>query len=708
MSKLKITGNSNPIVGELEKYSVDDFFQKFNLHQNTISENHSSNVFDNQIKWSIWILDKGSWRKTKENDKTGATVNYTFHQKSLTRKGIKMLVEANGEKDILDITPKPANQAKIIKVDLLDADFSKPTRPFAYGDSVIARVHCVDMERFPLLVTLWEDDSAGAGHNKANTFIKSQKGTVLNGKADVEFYLDPSISWLANARLAPGDKNEGANHEYYLTAEVFEKIPIKRVASSNTNVPNPDYKTEITKPKPPIPASQKEPSKKDKKEINKSEQKVHDYHEQKVTVQNKIVFNPMNPINSLMTVNMDPNWWMKKDEKKHQICEYEARVKAFLRMLRVGEGTDSERGYTTQFSGKQFSNMSNHPHEIISANGYFSSAAGAYQIMSDTYDGLETYRTKYNILNFNQESQDRLCIVILKHNYTTDRPNSFYNPIYWKNKDKTIRDVEKETKIKDRRKKFKGQQADIIKLIIDNDIKKATLLSSLCWASLPDSPYGQPAKTIQECKANYEKFLKEELTNKQTWKLHLKEGFLKEFGYSCCAEQTEFQSGSCDKCNENHYDVAKTEHWITQKPHECWAASVKILKNYGIIGGANINPIYTVDQKGDKLNVQNAQAGLDYIDSQLILGKPVIVGLDDNLRKSTYNTHKATDHFFVIVGKGCEDGNIYYRFFDVGSKISEEGTAEKNKLYLQDNLMLVGKSYGNTHNYTVTEVRRNN
>jgi hypothetical protein len=60
------------------------------------------------------------------------------------------------------------------------------------------------------------------------------------------------------------------------------------------------------------------------------------------------------------------------------------------------------------------------------------------------------------------------------------------------------------------------------------------------------------------------------------------------------------------------------------------------------------------------------------------------------------------------VGKGCEDGNINYRFFDVGSKISEEGTAEKNKLYLQDNLMLVGKSYGKTHNYTVTEVRRNN
>ena len=119
----------------------------------------------------------------------------------------------------------------------------------------------------------------------------------------------------------------------------------------------------------------------------------------------------------------------KKDENK--VCECEARVKAFMRMLRVGEGTDSERGYTTQFSGKQFSNMNNHPHDVVTANGYSSSAAGAYQIMSDTYDGLKTYRTKYSIMNFNQESQDKLCLVILKHSYVHDRPNSGYANKNW-------------------------------------------------------------------------------------------------------------------------------------------------------------------------------------------------------------------------------------------------------------------------------------
>jgi muramidase (phage lysozyme) len=215
-------------------------------------------------------------------------------------------------------------------------------------------------------------------------------------------------------------------------------------------------------------------------------------------------------------------------------CECEPRVRAFMRMLRVKEGTEGENGYTKQFSGKQFTDMSDHPREVIKSGGYSSSAAGAYQIMADTYDGLKTYRTKYNISNFDQESQDKLCLVIMKHNYTADRPSSFYNPIYWKDKAKTIRDTEEENKAKERRKRFKGQNGDIIKMLIDNNYDKAVLLSALCWASLPDAPYGQPTGTKEECKANYEKFLKEELAGKSD--LYLKKGFLKEFGYDCCSD----------------------------------------------------------------------------------------------------------------------------------------------------------------------------
>ncbi|KUJ60769.1 hypothetical protein AR687_15265 [Flavobacteriaceae bacterium CRH] len=334
MSQLKIIGNSSPVVGEVEIYSIDDVFHKSILQQNDASQNYTPNVFDNEIKWSIWILERGSWRNTKENDKTGKIVTYTFHQKSLTRKGIKMRCEVNGEKTILDITPQPASQGKIIKVDLLDANYSKPTRPFAYNDWIIARVHCVDMERFPLQVTLWEDDGGKKLQNTTNVKIDSKKAHVINGKADVKFYLDPSHAWLANAKLAPGDTTEGANHEYYVTAEIFEKVS-KRAYSFNTDVPNPDYKPPTQKQ--PTPAEQKGPSQKETKGINTNDAKIHDYHEQKISVNTTISTNPVGErINSVMTVDLDSKWWEKKDDNKNNACprcnedfKYEDIVKIF-------------------------------------------------------------------------------------------------------------------------------------------------------------------------------------------------------------------------------------------------------------------------------------------------------------------------------------------------------------------------------------------
>ena len=225
-------------------------------------------------------------------------------------------------------------------------------------------------------------------------------------------------------------------------------------------------------------------------------------------------------------------------------CECEERVRAFMRMLRVKEGTEGEKGYTMLFAKKDFikdygKNTTKHPEVVVSsANGYSSSAAGAYQIMADTYNdkGFAKNRNKYNINSFDQESQDKLCVTILKHNYVDDRPSSFYNPIYWKDVNKTERDTEKENKAKEKRKKFKGQNGDIIKMLINNNYEKALLLSSLCWASLPDSPYGQPVGTKEECKSNYEKFLEEELEGKSD--LYIKKDFLKDFGYDCCGNNS--------------------------------------------------------------------------------------------------------------------------------------------------------------------------
>ncbi len=61
-----------------------------------------------------------------------------------------------------------------------------------------------------------------------------------------------------------------------------------------------------------------------------------------------------------------------------------------------------------------------------------------------------------------------------------------------------------------------------------------------------------------------------------------------------------------------------------------------------------------------------------------------------------------------VVGSGCEEGKRFYNFFDVGSKTKEKGTDTKNKLFIDDNLLISGKSNGGTYNYTITEVRKNN
>jgi muramidase (phage lysozyme) len=232
-----------------------------------------------------------------------------------------------------------------------------------------------------------------------------------------------------------------------------------------------------------------------------------------------------------------------KKSNKNGICEYEARVRAFMRMLRVKEGTIGESGYTKLFGNSDFTaapynkTMDTHPDISIPFGNSSSDAAGAYQMMGTTYNdtSFRTYKSKYNVTKFDAESQDKLCLIILKHNYTTDRPKTFYEPKYPLDKAKTKFDTVREEKDKEWRKRFKGQQADIIQLIINDDIKRAALLASLCWASLPDSPYGQQSATYkyEDVKKIYDGYLKEELevTNKE---LHLKKGFLREFGYACC------------------------------------------------------------------------------------------------------------------------------------------------------------------------------
>ncbi len=174
----------------------------------------------------------------------------------------------------------------------------------------------------------------------------------------------------------------------------------------------------------------------------------------------------------------------------------ELKVRAFLRMIRVGEGTLGASGYEKLFGGSSFikdhgKTFGDHPQIKINKSGYTSSAAGAYQVMGYTWNDVSVvrFRRKLGILDFTPQSQDKLCVALLKF-------------------------------------KVRG---DALELIVAGEIKKAIENCSWEWASLPPGRYGQPIETMEQALENYEKFLREEADGVSD--LHLNPGFLREFGY---------------------------------------------------------------------------------------------------------------------------------------------------------------------------------
>jgi len=87
--------------------------------------------------------------------------------------------------------------------------------------------------------------------------------------------------------------------------------------------------------------------------------------------------------------------------------------KAFLDTLAYAEGTGNypNNGYNTMFTGKQFSGYKDHPRKIQRSSGYASDAAGRYQFLSTTWDGL-------GLPDFSPPNQDLGVNKIIKFQHT--------------------------------------------------------------------------------------------------------------------------------------------------------------------------------------------------------------------------------------------------------------------------------------------------
>lgn len=135
-------------------------------------------------------------------------------------------------------------------------------------------------------------------------------------------------------------------------------------------------------------------------------------------------------------------------------------VQAFLRVIRAGETSQDDIAYRTMFGGGTFASFNDHPRVKNSAAGLVSTAAGAYQFLERTWDGLDA---KYNFPDFSPATQDFAAIALILG---------------------------------------RGALDDVLAGKFEQAVRKCNKE----WASLPWSPYGQPTRTIEQARAVYEAY----------------------------------------------------------------------------------------------------------------------------------------------------------------------------------------------------------
>lgn len=87
-------------------------------------------------------------------------------------------------------------------------------------------------------------------------------------------------------------------------------------------------------------------------------------------------------------------------------------VQAFLKAIRLGEGTSDEAGYYRIVGGGMFDDDSRHPNVRVFIPRYnvHSTAAGAYQITNPTWRGLVK---QYGFTDFTPETQDEAAVALI-------------------------------------------------------------------------------------------------------------------------------------------------------------------------------------------------------------------------------------------------------------------------------------------------------
>jgi len=257
-----IIGNQNPKVGETNFYEVSIF--------------GSLSFFNpgSQYEWYLFKKQKnGNWKDITKNGipKTGTKVDYTFFEPvagdlfeiRVIEVKQALLPATQSTKTLygkLEVRPTAGKSGQIDKVVLFNRG-KKDINKADYKDTLIAQAFCTGLFGQEIEFQLWEDDAAGEGHNpeiNKNNKIPRVYKAIVNEKGIAEAKISLStdekvMRQIANKYLMKGDKDEGATHEYYVTATHLGKG--EKASQVNVNVNNPDYKPKPKENSPKFPAT---------------------------------------------------------------------------------------------------------------------------------------------------------------------------------------------------------------------------------------------------------------------------------------------------------------------------------------------------------------------------------------------------------------------------------------------------------------------
>ncbi len=85
--------------------------------------------------------------------------------------------------------------------------------------------------------------------------------------------------------------------------------------------------------------------------------------------------------------------------------------RAFLDMIAWAEGTAGDDGYRMLFGGRLFDSFADHPRVYVPFRNTSSSAAGRYQILARTWDGV---RGKLGLPDFSPPNQDAAALELIR------------------------------------------------------------------------------------------------------------------------------------------------------------------------------------------------------------------------------------------------------------------------------------------------------